>query len=167
MSYYKNYSLYIIFDKTVDNDIKKYYKNYNHDHIKDAGIDLKCTYDIDITNKEMIDLHIICILVYNDTDECIPFDLRPRSSMALKTDLIMQNSPGTIDSGYRNTLKAVLTNINPCITHHIKKHDRYVQLVPQIAGKIKILCFDDINDLPSNKIYTSRNQNGFGSSGLN
>jgi dUTP pyrophosphatase len=39
--------------------------------------------------------------------------IRPRSGIALKTNLDLPNSPGTIDADYRNEVGVILKNTNP------------------------------------------------------
>ena len=62
----------------------------------------------------------------------IPFgyegQIRTRSGLAAKHGLQVLNSPGTIDSGYRDELKIILMNHNH-LPYEIKKGDRIAQLV--------------------------------------
>jgi dUTP pyrophosphatase len=54
--------------------------------------------------------------------------VRPRSGLAIKHNIGILNSPGTIDSDYRGELKVILTNFGkePFTIHH---GDRIAQLV--------------------------------------
>ena len=62
----------------------------------------------------------------------IPFgyegQMRSRSGLAAKHGVHVLNSPGTIDSGYRDELKVILMNHNHW-AYEVKKGDRIAQLV--------------------------------------
>jgi dUTP pyrophosphatase len=54
--------------------------------------------------------------------------VRSRSGLAAKKGLQVLNSPGTIDSGYRDELKVILINHSHW-AYGVKKGDRIAQLV--------------------------------------
>tara|TARA_Y100001970_G_C14116089_1_gene793649 strand:+ start:890 stop:1327 length:438 start_codon:yes stop_codon:yes gene_type:complete len=83
--------------------------------------------------------------------------IRPRSGLAVKNNITVLNSPGTIDSDYRGELKIILFNLgkNDFI---IKNKDRIAQM---ILIPIKKMEFEEIENLPS----TVRGKGGFGSTG--
>jgi len=84
--------------------------------------------------------------------------IRPRSGLALKHGLTVLNSPGTIDSDYRGEIMVILINLgNKNIT--IKNGDRIAQM---IISRIHPCEFEPVNDVTP----TTRNQNGFGSTGI-
>ena len=72
----------------------------------------------------------------------IPFgyegQMRTRSGLAAKCGLQVLNSPGTIDSGYRDELKVILMNHNHW-AYEVKKGDRIAQLVisPMTQAKLE------------------------------
>ena len=85
------------------------------------------------------------------------FKVVPRSGLALWEGISIVNSPGTIDSGYRNEWMAIVVNIsNKEIT--LKKGDRICQI---ILGKIYNYEFIETNELPE----SDRGLGGFGSTG--
>ena len=85
--------------------------------------------------------------------------IRPRSGLALKHGISMVNSPGTIDSGYRNEWMAIVVNLsNKEVT--LKKGERICQI---ILSKMHEYEFDETNELP----ISERGQGGFGSTGKN
>ena len=85
------------------------------------------------------------------------FKVVPRSGLALWEGISIVNSPGTIDSGYRNEWMAIVVNLsNREVT--LKKGDRICQL---ILGKLFQYEFSPTNDLPS----SDRGLGGFGSTG--
>jgi dUTP pyrophosphatase len=85
------------------------------------------------------------------------FKVVPRSGLALWEGLSIVNSPGTIDSGYRNEWMAIVVNLsNKEVT--LKKGERICQI---ILGKIHDYEFVEVNSLPKSE----RNMGGFGSTG--
>ena len=82
--------------------------------------------------------------------------VRPRSGVSLKTNLLVPNSPGTIDSDYRGELKILMGNFGKS-PEHIAHGSRLAQLVLSpvfqatfLEGKLR---------------ETERGVGGFGSTG--
>lgn len=103
--------------------------------------------------------------------------VRPRSGISLKTPLRISNSPGTIDSGYRNELGIIMTNTSPSVsgddevmtidgpantpgTRRIRKGDRIAQLVLQELPRMKLTQVDSVADIGNDR------GGGFGSTGV-
>ncbi|MBY8992139.1 MAG: dUTP diphosphatase [Candidatus Lokiarchaeota archaeon] len=85
------------------------------------------------------------------------FKVVPRSGLALWEGLSIVNSPGTIDSGYRNEWMAIVVNLsNKEVT--IKKGERICQI---ILGKLHSYEFIETQKLPE----SARGLKGFGSTG--
>ena len=83
--------------------------------------------------------------------------IRPRSGLAVKNNISVLNTPGTIDSDYRGELKVILYN-HGNKEFIINNEDRIAQmvLVPIIKAS-----FEEVENLPE----TIRGKGGFGSSG--
>ena len=84
--------------------------------------------------------------------------VRPRSGLALTHGLILPNSPGTIDSGYRGELQIIMMNLGKK-PFHIKVGQRIAQIVlsPQYSADFEIV----------KKVKKSnRGTGGFGSTGI-
>ena len=83
--------------------------------------------------------------------------IRPRSGLALKNNISVLNTPGTIDSDYRGEIKIILINLGKK-SFMIKSGDRIAQMVlkPIVRGKFK-----EVKNLPK----TLRGKGGFGSTG--
>tara|TARA_E500000075_G_C6981355_1_gene316872 strand:- start:768 stop:1223 length:456 start_codon:yes stop_codon:yes gene_type:complete len=84
--------------------------------------------------------------------------IRPRSGLAYKYGVTVLNSPGTIDNDYRGEIKIILINHG----HEdfiVKNGDRIAQMIISKYEKVKI---EEIEFLTE----TSRNDGGFGSTGL-
>jgi dUTP pyrophosphatase len=83
--------------------------------------------------------------------------IRPRSGLSLKQSVIIVNSPGTIDSGYRGELKIIMHNLGTK-PFEVCKGDRIAQLA---IRKIPNIKFDEVEELED----TPRGAGGFGSTG--
>ncbi len=85
--------------------------------------------------------------------------VRPRSGLALKHGLTLLNSPGTIDSDYRDVVGVILINLGRAPVR-IGRGDRIAQLV--VAP---VLRADWEEVAPGALPPTVRGENGFGSTG--
>lgn len=85
------------------------------------------------------------------------FKVIPRSGLALWEGISIVNSPGTIDSGYRNEWMAIVVNLSNKEVS-LKKGDRICQL---ILGKLFDYEFVSTENLPT----SDRGLGGFGSTG--
>ena len=91
----------------------------------DAGLDIRSNEDVTVRafNWATIGTGLYIIIPYGYEGQ-----IRSRSGLAAKYGLQVLNSPGTIDSGYRDELKVILMNHNH-LPYEIKKGDRIAQLV--------------------------------------
>jgi dUTP pyrophosphatase len=85
--------------------------------------------------------------------------IRPRSGLAIKYNIGLINSPGTIDSDYRGELKILLTNFGK-EPFPVKFGDRIAQLIIAKVEKADIELSEDLSK-------TKRDSGGFGHTGLN
>lgn len=85
--------------------------------------------------------------------------IRPRSGLALKNQVTVLNSPGTIDCDYRGAVGVILINHGryKFVVHH---GDRIAQ---GVLNKVSGCVFKEVEELSS----TQRGQEGFGSTGIN
>lgn len=83
--------------------------------------------------------------------------VRPRSGMSLKTQLLVVNSPGTIDADYRGEVKIILGNFGTD-DEVIEHGDRVAQMVLSPVIQAKFELADDLSE-------TARGAGGFGSTG--
>jgi dUTP pyrophosphatase len=84
--------------------------------------------------------------------------VRPRSGLSLKTNLLVVNSPGTIDADYRGEVKVILGNFGD--EDEIINHgDRIAQLVVAPITQALFITSDNLSD-------TQRGTGGFGSTGI-
>jgi len=140
----------------------------------DAGMDVYAAEDVIIRPGETV-------IVPTGIKIAIPkgyeIQIRPRSGISYKTPLRISNSPGTIDSGYRDELGIIMTNTSSiccyneeeCYTiedsgnlmgvYKIRKGDRIAQMVLQVVPEIKLTVVDSVNAIGNNW------GGGFGSTG--
>ncbi len=139
----------------------------------DAGMDVCAAEEVLIAPGETV-------IVPTGIKLAIPvgyeIQVRPRSGISLKTPLRLSNSPGTIDSGYRDELGIIMTNTsesncgeeifdidskgNRKGIYRIKKGDRIAQIVLQVVPKMKFTVVDSVANIGSNR------GGGFGSTGV-
>jgi dUTP pyrophosphatase len=104
--------------------------------------------------------------------------VRPRSGISLKTPLRVPNSPGTIDSGYRDEVGIIMSNTsdpsgpleNELIfisskdnlkgSYQIMKGDRIAQIVLQEVPKMKLTVVDSVSGIGEDR------GGGFGHTGV-
>ena len=119
---------------------------------------------MDITSSSSTD-----IIIEPQTTELIPTNLileipvgyeaqiRPRSGLALKHNIGILNSPGTIDADYRGELKILLTNFGK-IPFTVKFGERIAQMVISKVEQAVIELSAELSD-------TVRSSGGFGHTG--
>ena len=83
--------------------------------------------------------------------------IRPRSGLALRNNISVLNTPGTVDSDYRGEIKVIIYN-HGNEDFIINNGDRIAQMVLSPVIKMKL---EETNDLPE----TIRGEGGFGSTG--
>lgn len=108
--------------------------------------------------------------------------VRPKSGRAAKTKLRVANTPGTIDSGYRDEVGVIIENVDAPIkeltyefneegkpiitsilhgeTYTIGKGEKFAQLV---LNEVPVVAWDQVEDIA---IYGDGRGGGFGSTGL-
>ncbi len=122
----------------------------------DAGYDLRSTQDYKIEPGQRC-------LVSTGIALAIPEGyagfVQPRSGLAIKHGITALNSPGLIDSGYRDEIKVILINHDPMETFVINKGDRIAQLVIQKYETINWEITDNLEE-------SDRGTGGFGSTGV-
>jgi dUTP pyrophosphatase len=84
--------------------------------------------------------------------------VQPRSGLALRHGVTCLNTPGLIDSGYRDELRVLLINTDPSADYQVHRGDRIAQLVIQ---KVEQVEWRAVEELPGSE----RGLGGFGHSG--
>jgi dUTP pyrophosphatase len=89
-------------------------------------------------------------------------EIRSRSGLAFKNGVMVLNSPGTIDLGYRGEIKVILINLGQ-EDFTIKKGDRIAQGLIRTSITSDFLELKEVNEISDN---TDRGGDGFGSTGV-
>ncbi len=84
--------------------------------------------------------------------------VQPRSGLALRHGVTCLNTPGLIDSGYRDELRVLLVNTDPDEDYRVERGDRIAQLVVQRVEQVTFSPVDQLDD-------TDRGMGGFGHTG--
>lgn len=132
----------------------------------DCGVDLIFPDDIVFQTNQVLkcNLGISCEFFLNENDsESAPFRLVPRSSIS-NTPLMLANSEGIFDAGYRGpviaALRCYVDRDHPSTLDYFKyvakKGDRVVQIVAADMMPIKVVIVDELTQ-------TERGDKGFGS----
>ena len=95
----------------------------------------------------------ISIAIPEDTE----VQIRPRSGLAVKSNISVLNTPGTIDSDYRGEIKVILYN-HGNTDFLINNKDRIAQMILTPVIKMNL---EETDTLPE----TVRGEGGFGSTG--
>ena len=126
----------------------------------DAGLDIRSNVDIRIRpfNWTTIDTGLYIVIPYGYEGQ-----VRSRSGLAAKFGLQVLNSPGTIDSGYRDELKVIMINHNH-FPYEVKKGDRIAQLVIKPVEQAQLIDID--KDEHTAESETENRGGGLGSTGV-
>ncbi|MGE5313873.1 MAG: dUTP diphosphatase [Acidobacteriota bacterium] len=84
--------------------------------------------------------------------------IRPRSGLALKSNIGILNAPGTIDSDYRGEVKIILTNFGRS-AFTVNRGDRIAQMVVARHARVEWVVSGKLDD-------TARGAGGFGHTGV-
>lgn len=150
--------LFILPDENVRDFYENGVKNHNREN---AGFDLYCPRDISIPANSIgeINHEIKCEVIWKRIeDDNVAYLLMPRSSIS-NTPLMMCNSIGLIDAGYRGYIIAKVRNFSN-EAFEIKRGTRLFQLVPINNG----FGWDSVN-IVETLSSSNRGEGGFGSTG--
>jgi dUTP pyrophosphatase len=142
--------------KRIDNSVDNPLPFYATEHA--SGLDISSSSKSDIilqpTETKLIPTNLIIEIPVGYEGQ-----IRPRSGLAIKHNIGIINSPGTIDSDYRGELKILLTNFGKR-TFTIQFGDRIAQLIITKIEKAEI-------EINSNLSKTKRDSGGFGHTDIN
>ena len=122
-------------------------------HVSDAGFDMTCT-RFEVTNGELFTYHTDIAVEIPDGHVGLLF---PRSSI-YKQDLLLTNSVGVIDSGYRGEVMFKFKPIAYEVKQHYQVGDRIGQLIIIPYPYIEFVEAEELSD-------SERGEGGYGSSG--
>ena len=169
------YTLLVKLNKSMPDDILQLYKSVNKNP-EDSGFDLYCPYNISasVLKTSEINFEIKCAMINNNMESSNlvvePYYLYARSSIS-KYPLLMCNSVGIIDKGYRGDIRARVF----CMPHdpiqyqgnqvicnskkfNIAKGMRLFQICAKDLSPFDVKFVDQLPD-------SIRGEGGFGSTG--
>jgi dUTP pyrophosphatase len=140
----------------------------------DAGMDVYAAEEVIIAPGET---KIVPTGLKVAIPEGYEIQVRPRSGISYKTPLRIPNSPGTIDSGYRDEIGIIMANSScPCCSSNevydmdakgnmkgiyiIRKNDRIAQIVIAPVYKMAFTVVSDVKEIGNDR------GGGFGSTGV-
>lgn len=122
-----------------------------------SGLDL-CSSSVD----DIIVKPFSRVLVPTGVSVEMPFGIeaqvRSRSGLALKSGVIVLNSPGTIDSDYRGEIGVILMNLSDDV-FIVKNGMKIAQIVFQKIERVDVEVVENLS-------HTDRGSCGFGSTGV-
>ena len=148
--------------KPTDDETKEFYidhKNYNEG---DSGLDLFFPEDVTFKPHEtkLVSMKIKCEMV--ELEKNVSYYLYARSSI-YKTPLILANSVGIIDAGYRGEIMGAFRYIprgDSDEEYTVKKGTRLLQICARDLSPFSFSVVDELSE-------TRRGEGGFGSTGKN
>jgi dUTP pyrophosphatase len=123
-------------------------------HPGDAGLDL---FSVEETSIAPGDSKMVKTGISIELPEGTEGQVRPRSGLALKHQITLLNSPGTIDEGYRGEVGIIIIN-HGREDFAVTKEMKLAQLLIKPVLRVEIEEIDELSD-------TARGAGGFGSTG--
>ena len=123
-------------------------------HFDDAAFDLRSRVDMVLPVRKSV---LVPAGFSLELPVGFEAQIRPRSGLALKHDLMLTNSPGTIDAGYRGEVGVIMNN-GGTAEFEIKRGDRIAQMVIAKLPEVELVCVESLSE-------TGRGEGGFGSTG--
>lgn len=123
-------------------------------HADDAAFDLRSRMELELPPGKSV---LVPTGLFLELPPGFEAQIRPRSGLALKHNLMLTNSPGTIDAGYRGEVGVVMFNAGKK-PFTVKRGERIAQMVIASLPEVELTPADSLSE-------TDRGANGFGSSG--
>lgn len=140
--------------KKINSDLSSPLPSYSTEYSSGMDIASSSVNDIVIPSMETFAIPTNLIL---EIPVGYEGQVRPRSGLAIKHNIGIMNSPGTIDADYRGELKILLTNFGK-EPFTVKFGERIAQLVICKIEQVQIELADSLSE-------TKRDAGGFGHTG--
>ena len=124
-------------------------------HPDDAAYDLKARTDVELAVGKST---LVPTGLFLELPVGFEAQVRPRSGLALKHNLSLTNSPGTIDAGYRGEVGVIMFNPGPAV-FQVRRGDRIAQMVIAELTAVELVPAEELSE-------TQRGAGGFGSTGI-
>lgn len=125
-------------------------------HADDAAFDLRSRVD---TVLEIGKSTLVPTGVFMELPVGFEAQIRPRSGLALKHNIMLTNTPGTVDAGYRGEVGIIMFNPGP-EKFSIARGDRVAQMVICKLPDVELEAAESLSE-------SGRGAGGFGSTGKN
>ena len=125
-------------------------------HEDDAAWDLRSRSDLELPPRVST---LVPTGLFLELPPGYEAQVRPRSGLALKHNLMLTNSPGTVDAGYRGEVGVIMFNAGDA-PFPVKRGDRIAQMVIARLPDVELEEATTLNE-------TGRGAGGFGSTGRN
>ena len=123
-------------------------------HSDDAAFDLRSRVDMALPVGRSV---VVPSGVYIELPDGYEAQVRPRSGLALKHNLMLTNSPGTVDAGYRGEVGIIMYNAGS-EPFQVKRGDRIAQMVICRLPEVELSVVERLSE-------SGRGAGGFGSTG--
>ncbi|MBW4651317.1 MAG: dUTP diphosphatase [Kastovskya adunca ATA6-11-RM4] len=125
-----------------------------YEHLNDSGLDLVSVDELEIpaTDSQLVRTGISIELPQGTEAQ-----IRPRSGLALKHQITVLNTPGTVDESYRGEICVILINHGKR-PFKVTKGMKVAQMVITPVIRVEVQEVDKLS-------HTSRGTGGFGSTG--
>lgn len=124
-------------------------------HADDAAFDLRSRVDMDLPTGRSV---LVPTGLFIELPPGYEAQVRPRSGLALKHNIMLTNSPGTIDAGYRGEVGIIILNMGSA-PFPVKRGDRIAQMVVAKLPDVELEIAETLSE-------TERGAGGFGSTGI-
>ncbi|WP_347489271.1 dUTP diphosphatase [Desulfoscipio sp. XC116] len=121
----------------------------------DAGLDLFSIDDVEIEPSETVLIKTGIVIELPKNTEA---QIRPRSGLALKHQVTVLNTPGTVDEGYRGEVGVILINHSK----KVFKVGKGMKIAQMVIKPVLRVAVQEVNEVSE----TERAEGGFGSTGL-
>ena len=123
-------------------------------HADDAAFDLRSRVEIELVPGRSM---LVPTGLFLELPPGYEAQVRPRSGLALKHDIMLTNSPGTVDAGYRGEVGVIMFNCGRT-AFPIRRGDRIAQMVICRLPEVTLLAAEELSE-------SDRGAGGFGSTG--
>lgn len=123
-------------------------------HPDDAAYDLRSRCDMELPVGKSA---LVPTGVFMELPVGYEAQVRPRSGLALKHNLMLTNSPGTIDAGYRGEVGVIAINMGDK-PFPVRRGDRIAQMVINKLPDVELEAAESLGE-------SGRGEGGFGSTG--
>ncbi|MBR2643269.1 MAG: dUTP diphosphatase [Lentisphaeria bacterium] len=124
-------------------------------HADDAAYDLHSRTDLEL---EPMTSTLVPTGLFLELPVGYEAQIRPRSGLALKHDIMLTNSPGTVDAGYRGEVGVIVYNGGKT-PFPVRRGDRIAQMVIAKLAEVELEEAETLSD-------SQRGTGGFGSTGI-